>query len=77
MSSVLQGKLIGFKAIDEPWTLIRLDDGNYLRIKLVPTKVLKLETPNPDGTPNYALQSGNVMTVLTASEVQKMYPSEV
>jgi hypothetical protein len=74
MASAPPGKLVGFKAIDEPWTLIRLDDGNYLRIKLVPTKVLKLEMPNPDGTPAYLLQSGNVMTLLTASELQKMCP---
>jgi hypothetical protein len=66
--------LFSAKNLEDVKSCANLIMTKYLKTELVPTKVLKLETLNPDGTPNYALQSGNVMTVLTAVEVQKMHP---
>jgi len=72
-----KGKLIGFKTIDEGWTLIKLDDGNYLRIKPVVTKILKTNKTEPDGTPIYWIRSTTVVAVLTVDEVQKLYRDDL
>lgn len=69
----LSGKVIGFKTLDEGWTLIKLDDGNYLRLRTVPVKILKQNEPNPDGSPAYFIQTGPIaVAVLTAKEVNEM-----
>jgi hypothetical protein len=68
-----KGVLIDFKAIDEAWSLYRLEDGNYIRVKTIMVKCTKADQPNPDGSPGYFIQGQNVVVLLTADEVQKLY----
>ena len=53
-----------FKTLDDAWSVIRLEDGTVIKIKVVPSEVYKL--PGVDqltGVPRFAVKSSNVMSV--------------
>jgi len=71
------GQIVGFKEIESGWTLLHLDDGNYLRVKTVVTKVKRQSIIMPDGNPAYWFQTSQAAAVLTAEEVQTLYKEKL
>jgi len=58
----VEGKPIDFLTRKEDFNEYQLADGKILRIKMVVTRIVKLEGETaPDGTPVYVIQSQNVV----------------
>ena len=60
---VAEGADVEFEEEREHWNSYRLKDGTLLQVKLVLTKVKRLNKWNPDGDPVYVIQSQNVVRV--------------
>jgi hypothetical protein len=58
---LIDGEEVAFREIDERWNEYDLSDGTRIRIKLVLTKVLRLDEYNPDNDPVYVIASQNVL----------------
>lgn len=57
---------------NEYWNQYLLDDGTILKMKLVATKVLRLENRyDNEGSPIYLVQSTNVLTVNAPSNLKR------
>jgi hypothetical protein len=58
----VEGKPVDFLARKEDFNEYQLADGKILRIKMVVTRIIRLEGETaPDGTPVYLIQSQNVV----------------
>jgi hypothetical protein len=69
----VQADQMFFKAIEEPWSLYKLDDGSTLKVKIVLTDVFKLPTSDPvTGLPQIMIRAGNVISL----EVPEGQPSK-
>ena len=62
------GKVIPFEAIQEPWCEFQLADGNLLRVRLNLIAVYNTGKINPDGKPNYHIQSNFSIGTFTPEE---------
>ncbi len=57
-----EGKPVDFLTRKEDFNEYQLEDGRVLRIKMVVTRIIKLEGETaPDGSPVYLIQSQNVV----------------
>ena len=57
-----EGKPVDFLTRKEDFNEYQLDDGKILRIKMVVTRIIRLEGETaPDGNPVYLIQSQNVV----------------
>ena len=53
-----------FKTLDDAWSVIRLEDGTVIKIKVVPSEVYKLPAVDElTGVPMFVVKSSNVMSV--------------
>jgi hypothetical protein len=58
----VEGKPIDFLTRQEDFNEYQLTDGKILKIKMVVTRIIKLEGEKaPDGTPVYFIQNQNVV----------------
>ncbi len=58
----VDGKPVDFLTRKEDFNEYQLDDGRILRIKMVVTRIIRLEGETaPDGNPVYLIQSQNVV----------------
>jgi len=58
----VEGKQVDFLTRKEDFNEYQLTDGKILRIKMVVTRIIRLEGETaPDGNPVYLLQSQNVV----------------
>jgi hypothetical protein len=58
----VEGKAIDFLTRKEDFNEYQLTDGKTLRIKMVVTRIIRLEGETaPDGSPIYLIQSQNVV----------------
>lgn len=58
----VDGEAVDFLARKEDFNEYQLTDGNILRIKMVVTRIIRLnEEKTPDGNPIYLIQSQNVV----------------
>lgn len=58
----VEGRSVDFLTRKEDFNEYQLADGKILRIKMVVTRIIKLEGETaPDGNPIYVLQSQNVV----------------
>ena len=64
----LKGKLVPFEPIREPWGEYQLADGNFLRVRLNIIAVYNTGKKNPDGKPNYTIQSNFSIGTFTEEE---------
>lgn len=75
---VPKGSIVNFKPLREEWSDYSLSDGTVLRVKIVVTKVMRLQNPDgssafgPTGEPAYFFQSQNVVQVLTPKEYEQI-----
>ncbi len=58
----VEGKPVEFLARKEDFNEYQLTDGKILRIKMVVTRIIRLEAETaPDGSPVYLIQSQNIV----------------
>ena len=70
-----KGKIMGFDQIRAGKALLKLNDKNYLEIHVNILKVLKLDQPQPDGSPNYFVQTVISMAIWKADEINQLEDS--
>jgi hypothetical protein len=58
---LIDGEEVPFTEVEERWNEYDLGDGTRIRIKLVLTKVIRLDEFNPDNEPVYVIASQNVL----------------
>ncbi len=58
---LIDGEEVGFREVEERWNEYELTDGTKIRIKLILTKVIRLDEYNPDNDPVYVIGSQNVL----------------
>ena len=61
----------------DPELIMKLSDGTIMKAKLVPTQVLRLDRYNPDGTPQYIMQSQTIIRVKVPSELMGKDPQKI
>ena len=60
----VEAEQISFVPASEPWAEYHLEDGAVIRMKLVATKIYRLEgEKDADGNPAYFIKSSNVTDV--------------
>ncbi|MFA5316979.1 MAG: hypothetical protein WC369_06135 [Dehalococcoidales bacterium] len=58
----VEGKPVDFLTRKEDFNEYQLDDGKILRIKMIVTRIVRLDgETTPDGNPVYLIQSQNVV----------------
>ncbi|PIQ86262.1 MAG: hypothetical protein COV73_04800 [Candidatus Omnitrophica bacterium CG11_big_fil_rev_8_21_14_0_20_43_6] len=63
---------IDINQTNEYWNQYLLDDGTVIKMKLVATKVLRLDTKyDPEGNPLYIVQSTNITSVNAPDSLKK------
>lgn len=68
---LLDGVEMDFKAKEE-WSIVEVSDGTIIRMKPVPTIVVKVvDQYDPAGNPVYTVQTSNVMAVSAPEELKK------
>lgn len=84
MSKIPPEAFAGAKEIDfteelENWNEYKLEDGTFLKIKLVLRGVKRLAKYKPDGSPIYIINSINIVRTLDVPEelMEKIKASEV
>lgn len=65
-------KIIDHTPVKESWSLYKLADSNFLRVKVIITKVTKTDRIGDDGLPIYDFQFNSVSAVLTPDEVKDL-----
>jgi hypothetical protein len=61
---VVEAERMTFKAMDEPWSLYRLEDGSLVKLKSVVSEVFKLPIADPvTGFPQIIVRSSNIISV--------------
>lgn len=59
----VEGDELEFEALSERWNEYRCSDGSLAKIRLVVSKIIKLDKRNPIGEPIYQVTSANVLAV--------------
>ena len=78
-----KGKIVGFKPLREEWSDYSLSDGTILRVKLVVTKIMRMQNADgsvafgPTGEPAYFFQNQNAVQVLTPAEYKQLQEEEI
>lgn len=68
---VVDGIEMDFKAKEE-WSIVEVADGTIIRMKPVPTSVIKIvDEYDVAGNPIYTIQASNVMAVSAPEEIKK------
>jgi hypothetical protein len=57
----VEGEELAFEPLKESWNEYRCEDGSYVRMKLVVSKIVKLDVVNEQGEPVYQVASANVL----------------
>jgi len=68
----LQAQPIDINQTEEHWNQYLLDDGTVVKMKLVATKVLRVDEKfDPEGNPLYIIQSTNITSVNAPENLKK------
>lgn len=59
----VEGEELDFEPLKEQWNEYRCSDGSYVKLKLVVSKIVKLDQRNDSGEPIYRVASANVLAV--------------
>ena len=60
-----------YEPLRESWNEYRVADGSLLRMKVVVSKILRLEKRNPQGEPIYVISSTNVVSATVPPELMR------
>ena len=75
----IQGKKVPsteleFSTVREDWNEYSCEDGSTVRIKLVATKIHRLDRKDPNtGDPVYLVRSSNVVDVITPTDEEEVH----
>lgn len=58
---IVDGEELDFEPLKESWNEYRCEDGSYVKLKVVVSKIVRLEKTNPQGEPVYQIMSTNVV----------------
>ena len=59
----VEGEELDFEPLKEQWNEYRCSDGSYIKLKIVVSKITKLDKRNDRGEPIYQVASANVLAV--------------
>lgn len=62
---------VEFEPLAERWNEYRLSDGSLLKMKLVVTRVIRLDLYNEQGEPIYLVNSNNVISASVPPQLMK------
>ena len=62
---------VEFEPLAERWNEYRLSDGTLLKMKLVVTRVIRLDVYNEQGEPIYLVNSNNVLSATVPPQLMK------
>ncbi len=72
-----KGKIMGFSQLRQGETILRLRDGNYLKVTIVVNKVVRDDTQKtPDGNSVYGINTTTVLSVWKPSEIAELESDE-
>jgi hypothetical protein len=57
----VEGEELDFEPLKESWNEYRCEDGSYAKLKVVVSKIIRLEKTNEQGEPLYQIMSSNVV----------------
>ena len=57
----VDGEELEFEPLKESWNEYRCEDGSYVKLKVVVSKIVRLEKRDPQGVPLYQIMSANVV----------------
>jgi hypothetical protein len=58
---LVDGEELEFEPLKESWNEYRCEDGSYAKLKVVVSRIIRLEKLNPQGEPIYQFISTNVV----------------
>ena len=58
---LVDGEELEFEPLKESWNEYRCEDGSYAKLKVVVSRIIRLEKLNPQGEPIYQCISTNVV----------------
>jgi hypothetical protein len=59
----VEGEELDFEPLREQWNEYRCTDGSFVKLKIVVSKIIKLDKRNQQGEPIYQVASTNVLAV--------------
>ena len=65
---IVEGTVVDIVETKEPFSHVELADGAEIRIRLAVSEVIRLDTPDKDGKPQYNVTSQMIMNVHHADE---------
>jgi len=60
---LVDGEELEFEPLKESWNEYRCEDGSYAKLKVVVSRIIRLEKLSPQGEPIYQIISTNVVAV--------------
>jgi hypothetical protein len=73
MSVQPTGKILGFKQIKQAEAILKMNDGNYMKVIFVVNKIFKNDDiRNPDGSAGYGIQTGCIVSIWKPSEIGEL-----
>jgi len=67
----VEGEEIDFDPLAEKWNEYRLSDGTLIKLKLVISRIVRIEEYNEQGEPIYIISSQNVLSATVPPELMK------
>ena len=67
----VEGEEIDFDPLAEKWNEYRLSDGTLIKLKLVISRIVRIEEYNEQGEPIYIISSQNVLSTTVPPELMK------
>lgn len=75
--TTIEGEVIGVSESAERFSVVKLEDGTYLRIKAAVVEAVRLDNEwDDDGNPRYIVRSHNVVIVDESSDELKKDKTE-
>lgn len=68
---MVDGEEVEFEPLTERWNEYRLSDGTLLKMKLVVTRIIRIDKYNEQGEPIYLVNSNNVLTASVPPQLMK------
>lgn len=59
----VEGEELDFEPLSERWNEYRCSDGSLVKLRLVVSKIVKLDKKNAQGEPIYQVASANVLAI--------------
>ena len=68
---MVEGEEVDYEPLAERWNEYRLSDGSFIKMKMVVTKVIRLDKWTDQGEPIYLVTSNNVISASVPPQLLK------